>query len=589
MYSDVKSVRILISLLKEYGIKTAVLSSGTCSIPVIHSMEIDPFFQCYSDIDERSAVYFAIGIAQMKREPIAVVCTSGTATSNYLPGICEAMKQNVPLVVITCDKDQNTLGHLTIQKINQHDMYASNCKMSVCLPVIKDSNDEWAVRTMISQALLEVSHNGYGPVQINIYTDGDKKTFNIPDLPKIEKIERIDYFDLLKRKPEIDAYLKKKSRILVITGEIYNLSGQCVSNIETFCKKYGAVWSAEHVANTHSDISINTYRVFEQTTIQEFRNKLKPDLIISMGENYASYGIKSLLKQCKVEHWLINPKGRVVDAWNSIKNVFNCDIESFFELFNDDVISHVESDYQKVWRKKMESIKIPHEEFTSLHVVKDLCEKLDNCSIVHMGILNSTRLVHLFDIPKSARAYSNLGALGIDGSLSTFLGQAQEQKNGISLCVIGDLSFFYDINSLHHTQVPPNVRIVLLNNGGGSEFHLNTGKDVIPMIDDFISAGHPNKAKEWAEASGLIYLSAENDKELKKAFNKLFSDQGPVLLEILTDIEKDSVAIKEMYSTNGYSSDAAHRSLKMRRILTRIVGIQRTQKIVRMAKIWGER
>ena len=153
MYSDVKSVRFLIALLKEYGIRFAVLSSGACSIPVIHSMEIDPFFECYSDIDERSAVYFAIGMYQMKREPIAVVCTSGTAACNYLPGVCEAMKQEIPLVLITCDKDQNTLGHLTIQKIDQHDMYAENCKISVCLPPIKDNSDTWAVRTMISQAL----------------------------------------------------------------------------------------------------------------------------------------------------------------------------------------------------------------------------------------------------------------------------------------------------------------------------------------------------------------------------------------------------------------------------------------------------
>lgn len=587
MYSDVKNVRILVALLKEYGIKTAVLSSGTCSIPVIHSMEIDPCFECYSDIDERSAVYFAIGLAQMKREPIAVVCTSGTAACNYLPGVCEAMKQNIPLVIITCDKDQNTLGHLTIQKINQHEMYADNVKMSVCLSAIKDGNDEWAVRCMISQALLEMTHNGSGPVQINIYTDGDKKTFNFPKLPRVKKIDRLGYLDLVDQKDAIDRYLRSNKKILVVTGESYNLSRSCIISIEAFCKKYGAFWSAEHVANTHSLFSVNTYKVFEQTTLQEFREKLKPDIVISMGENYASYGIKSLLKLSSFTHWWIDSKGRVVDTWNSISRVFDCEIEDFFSLFAAGETEN-ESEYQLAWKKKLMSICIPSKDFTSLSVVKRICENMDKCSIIHMGILNSTRLTHLFDIPNKANAYSNLGALGIDGCLSTFLGQAAVCQGQPALCIIGDLSFFYDINALHHMDIPSNARIVLLNNGGGSEFHLNTGIDVIPMIDDFISAGHNNRAEEWAKANGLFYLSARNDKELENVLPQLFSHEGPVMLEVITDIEKDSLAIKEMYRKNGYNCDVSHKSLQWRRILKKIVGIQKTQKIVRMAKIWRE-
>ena len=589
MYSDVKNVRILIALLKEFGIRTAVLSSGTCSIPVIHSMEIDPFFECYSNIDERSAVFFAIGIAQMRREPIAVVCTSGTAACNYLPGIVEAMRQRVPLAVITCDKDPDSLGHLTIQKINQKDMYVSNCKKSVCIPVIKDRNDEWAARIMISQALLEVNHNGQGPVQINIYTDGDKKTFNTPSLPRVKAIRRLSYLNLLDCKKQIDRILREKKKILVVTGESNNLSTKCVSDIEAFCNFYGAVWSAEHVANTHSDYSINTYRVFEQTSVQDFKETLKPDLIISMGENFASYGIKSLLKQCKVDHWWIDPKGRAVDAWRSIDTIFECNIEDFFGIFNSDIKKTLESEYQKAWKRKFNSIKVPTEDFTSLYVVKRLCERINECTILHMGILNSTRLVHLFNIPRMTKAYSNLGALGIDGSLSTFLGQAKIQKNGIALCVIGDLSFFYDINSLHHLEIPTNVRIVLLNNGGGSEFHLNTGIDVIPMLDDFISAGHSNKAYGWAKANSITYLSAKDEHELTGALDVMFSGEGAMLLEVTTDIEKDSYAIKEMYKSNGYHTNLSNRNAKIKKVLTKLFGVQRMQRIVRVAKVWREK
>lgn len=589
MYSDVKNVRLLIALMKEHGIKTAVLSSGTCSIPVIHSMEIDPFFECYSDIDERSAVYFAIGLAQMKREVVAVVCTSGTATCNYLPGICEARRQNIPLLVITCDKDQNTLGHLTIQKINQHDMYARNCKKSVCIPVIKDENDDWAARTMISQAIFELDHNGSGPVQINIYTDGDKKTFNTPDLPIVKKIERIDFFKLLLQKKAIDKYLRSKTKILVVTGENSSLSDNCVANIEKFCVKYGAVWSAEHVANSHSEVALNTYKIFEQITFQEFCNKLKPEIVISMGENFASYGIKSILKKCSFSHWWIDPKGRLVDVWNSLSCVIDCEVDEFFKIMTEEVDNRQESAYQRAWKIKLESIKIPTEEFTSLYIVKRILDNLNGYSTLDMGILNSTRLVHLFDIPKNTNAYSNLGALGIDGSLSTFLGHISIQNKEKALCIIGDLSFFYDINSINKFDIPSNANILLLNNGGGSEFHLNTGIDVIPMLDDFISAGHHNKVTEWAKVNGLKYIAVKNDDELDLAIQMLNSDEGPVLVEAITDIENDSLAIKKMYKVNGYDDVVSNKSLILRKILTSLLGIKKTQKIVRMAKIWREK
>ncbi|BDZ84434.1 2-succinyl-5-enolpyruvyl-6-hydroxy-3-cyclohexene- 1-carboxylate synthase [Claveliimonas bilis] len=589
MYSDVKNVRILVALLKKHGIRTAILSSGTCSIPVIHSMEIDSFFDCYSDIDERSAVFFAIGIAQMKREPVAVVCTSGTATCNYLPGVCEAMKQNIPIVIITCDKDQNTLGHLTIQKINQHNMYASNCKYSVCIPPIKDEKDDWAVETMISQALLELDHNGKGPVHINIYTDGDKKTFNTPGLPQVKNIKRLGYSQLLEKKHVLQTTLRTSSKILVVTGQISTLTETCVASIESFCKKYGAVWSAEYVANTHSYCSLNTYKVFEQITLNEFKRSLCPDIVISMGENFASYGIKSMLKLTHFSHWLINPSGRIVDAWNSIDNIFECEIQDFFDVMNSIPDVEQTTKYQRLWDTKMNSIKIPDEEFTSLHVVKKISEISENVKLIHLGILNSTRLGHLFSFPKMANVYSNLGALGIDGSLSTFLGQASVLKEGIALCIIGDLSFFYDINSLYHTDIPSNVRIVLLNNGGGSEFHLNTGIETIPMLDEYISAGHSNKAKEWAETCGLQYMSAYDKIELSEVLKNFMNPGGPILLETFTDLEMDSLAIKSMYKANGYSDEASYKSLGLRKILTKLVGVQKSQKIVRMAKIWRER
>ena len=119
MYTYYKSIQLLIACLKVYNVKHVVLSPGGSDIPLIHSIETDDFFTCYSVIDERSAVYFGIGVSQIHNEPVACICTSGTAVSNYLPGITEAFYQNVPIIAITADKNPYFQGQIGTQKIEQ--------------------------------------------------------------------------------------------------------------------------------------------------------------------------------------------------------------------------------------------------------------------------------------------------------------------------------------------------------------------------------------------------------------------------------------------------------------------------------------
>ncbi|MFR2193542.1 MAG: thiamine pyrophosphate-binding protein [Ruminococcus sp.] len=116
MNSSFRNVQILVDLLKQYKIKDVVLSPGGSDIPLIHSIETDEYFTCFSVVDERSAAYFAMGVALQKNVPVACVCTSGTAVCNYLPGITEAFYQSVPVLAITADKNPYYQGQLEIQK-----------------------------------------------------------------------------------------------------------------------------------------------------------------------------------------------------------------------------------------------------------------------------------------------------------------------------------------------------------------------------------------------------------------------------------------------------------------------------------------
>ena len=164
---------LLISLLKQYGIKKLVLSSGTRNIPFVTAVETDDYFECFSVIDERNAAFFGLGLCQQLDEPVAIACTSGTAVSNYLTGVTEAYYSHAPLLVITCDRSPYTLHQLETQKIDQPAVFTGVVKKSVSLPVIKDADDIWYCQRLLNEAFISLKQHQSGPVHINIPLVGD--------------------------------------------------------------------------------------------------------------------------------------------------------------------------------------------------------------------------------------------------------------------------------------------------------------------------------------------------------------------------------------------------------------------------------
>lgn len=590
MYSSVKSVRYLAALLKQYGVKYAVLSSGTCSIPVLRTLEVDNDFVCFSDIDERSAVYFAIGIAQAARSPVAVVCTSGTAACNYLPGVIEANKLHVPLVVVTCDKFPYGMGNKILQKINQENIFGDNVKISVCPPIIKKREDEKDCEWMISKALYSMTCHEPGPVHINLYTDGEKKTFESKSLPDVsEPVMWYDYETLKNHLEELKSTLKTKSRILITVGQMPSpLDNDTIHCIEVFCKKYPAVIIAESVSNLKTSAKVLSYRITEQVDLDLLKEKVSPDLIISIGDYYAAYQIVPFLTQTSSLHefWCINNSGYPANIWSNISKVFECSVKAFFDFLSREEADLTSHEYYDSWKEIDKQLSIPSTiPYSSFRTVLSSSAYFNKCSIIHAAILNSTRLVNMVGTPDNVIVYSNLGALGIDGCLSTFLGQASETHAGLDLCIIGDLSFLYDVNALADCKPASNMRIILLNNGGGSEFHFNTGISVIPEIDDYIAAGHSATISQYAQECGFCYYSARNNDELEIILPEFFSDKGAAFLEVKTDIEKDAQVIKDVRASNTIRRVKKANVTNVHMLMRKIFGVNRTEKLVRIAKI----
>lgn len=296
-YPKFKTFQILVPMLKAYNIRHIVISPGSRMREFVLAVEEDPFFITYDVTDERSASYFALGLSQELSEPVVIVCTSSTATTNYFPGVTEAFYQNVPLVVLTGDRDPYMLGQQEDQMINQVGMYDRVVRKSVTLPIVKDDNaDRWYCERLICEALLELNHHKTGPVHINvpvpavIYWSNDKP---IEEYPEVKVIRRysLDDEQLLTKKVE---ELSRANKILILAGQ--GTTGFDEKLLDSFFGKYNCVIHAEHMGNISSKGKINIAALSENIADNVFEEYM-PDIVISFQGTIAiTRGLKEKLR-----------------------------------------------------------------------------------------------------------------------------------------------------------------------------------------------------------------------------------------------------------------------------------------------------
>lgn len=581
MYTNMRNIQILVALLKAYNIRNLVLAPGGSDIPIIHSVEEDSFFECYSVVDERSLIYFALGLAQEKKEIVACVCTSGTAVSNFLPGITEAFYQNVPLVAITADKSPYFLDQMETQKIDQIGIFDKVCKKSVNLPIIRNQDDEWLCGRLINEALLEVNHHGTGPVQINIPVMGDTTVYTENLLPSVKKINLVSYNDTGNSWKCYQTKLHNAEKIMVIVGQNIYFDSQLKDKMKKFFNKFNVIFSVEHMSNLDIEGTVHTYPLTEMHK-NNINKELVPDIVISVGNNVSSYVIKTFLREnrSRVEHWSIDEMCRVRDTYMCLNTLFECSLDYFLDKMltslNDSYIN--KKTYYNMWKIHIDKLVYPNFEFSNFYVGKKLSEIIPANSVLHLAILNSTRIMQFFRLNEGIRTYSNIGALGIDGCLSSFVGQASATKD-LAFCLIGDLSFFYDMNAASIRHLSNNARIILLNNGGAAEFHFFMGKEKIPTINKHISVANHRTAKGWVESLGYKYYAVSNKEEADTILPLLAQYSNcPIFLEVFTDMESDASISKEFYASN-YPKDLKS---SIKKVASKVLKEKQYQKLLKM-------
>ena len=581
MYTELKTYQQIIALLKKYNIKNCVLSAGSRNVPFVHSVEKDDFFNCYSVVDERSAGYFALGLAQETQEPVVISCTASTASCNYYPAVAEAFYQNVPLIILTSDRNPTMLGQREDQMIDQVGMFDRHVKKSVNLPIINDEDDEYYCERLINEALLELNHHTKGPVHINIPMKSYNNSFNVKKLPEVKKINRLCLEDSTDYWKEKINTLKKYNRIMVICGQNDKTSDRLSKSVNEFFKKYNSVIIVDHMSNIDVDSSINSIIAFDDKYITTKKMKeLLPDLIISFGGQVFS-GIKSELRKFykDVEHWSIQPDGQVVDLFKSLNTIFECSPEYFFELANN-FDSNNNLKYYNLIKSYVDEVKYPEFNYCHVYAIKSLVEKIKEDSILHLSVNDSIRIANFFKIRKNINVSANIGTYGIDGPISTFIGHSVS-SNKQAYLIVGDLAFFYDMNALRLNSIKNNMHILLINNHGGSEFYYNgSWKD--NYSDLHTTARHNTQAKEWACSNNFKYLSATSKKEIDESIDKFINENAkPILLEVFTEMSTDAKAINAFYDESRPRDLKSEIIRKSKKIIKKTIGQDKAEKIAK--------
>ena len=543
---------ILINMLHAYGVKKVVLSSGARNIPFVSAIETDQRFECFSVVDERNAAFFGLGMCQMANEPVAIACTSGTAASNYLSGVTEAYYSHSPLIVLTFDRSPYSLHQIETQKIDQPAIFQSVVKKTVSLPLIKDEDDIWYCQRLINEALIAMRQHQDGPVHINIPLIGDQNKLVSESVERdtIDHINVIDYVSTENscRFKSYAAFLMKK-KIMLVIGQSIPLSIGDQEQIKKFCANYQPVVLADNLSNFRCNEMVLAEGVGKALNTKTITNYL-PDIVISFGCNFQER-IKDLIRahRCKVIHWSIEPEGIIRDVFKCQKAVFECTPGVFFEKINKYAPEvQADSNFLRRWKALEKALIFPEMPFSNFYIAREFSKVIPNNSIFHMAILNSTRLMQFFKLDPSITCFSNVNAFGIDGCLPSFMGHAAVTDR-LAFLMIGDLSFLYGMNAAAIKHRKNNIRILVVNNGGGAEVHIMPDSNAIPTIDWHIGCAHDRSVKGWVESMGYEYLTASNKDELGVALSTFVSPDHnrPVVLETFTKMKEDGEYTLSIY------------------------------------------
>lgn len=560
MYSNKENVNILTSLLLEYGVSDAVVCPGSRNAPIVHNLSVCEAIRCRPVTDERSAAFYALGLSIATRRPTVVCVTSGSALLNVMPAVAEAAYQHVPLVVISADRPQQWIDQLDGQTIPQSDALGRFVRKAVQLPEPHNDEERWLCRRLVNEAMHLATCRQGAPVHINVPISEPLFEFDTEQLPQLSRFNYIKRAAIKDASMDMPDAFHKAKRPMIVIGQ---LAHGTVSHetIRSLSEKY--VVMSEPLSNPsymtiHFDEAIR-YIVSDNSSInddEDDKTAYYPDYVIYVGDTLVSKPARRFLRNAKAPSCLITPDAADIhDPLMTLTDIVECDTDSInallaslcdapdtderclfhdrWQSFLDAYAAHADA-YAPEY-SQMATVKYFEEQLADLDI--DICVHYANSSAVRLACIYAQHYV-----------WCNRGVNGIEGSLSTAAGFSLATHD-MTVCVIGDLSFFYDQNALWNSNLRGNLRIILLNNRGGGIFRQLPGLSDSPAADDLVMASHENTAQGICTQNDIGYMSAKNMDEMQIGVVTLLTRESerPMLLEVFTDSNDDVKALEKYF------------------------------------------
>ena len=554
----------LVALLQAHGVRDVVLCPGSRNAPLVYALSHQlAGATCHSIIDERSAGFYALGLALATHRAVVVCCTSGTAVANLHPAVAEAYYQGVPLIVLSADRPERWIGQWAGQTMPQPGLFGSLVRKAVHLPEPHTEEERWYCNRLINEALLAAQAPLPGPVQINVPIS-DPGVSLLPPTPVAHAPEPSDRrpigmqpgrriqqlypysIDAQAVEPLLQRLVTFERKMILVGQESWSAA---MSIGESFPQSLREQFLCIGESLSNSPVSICSLDALLASLSEGDRRALQPDLLITLGGHIVSNKMKQYLRSYPPrETWHLSPDPSVVDLFCSLTEQIIAPVEPFLETMAQSLAGCASSPYACHWRERIDRLPSPTPRYSSLAVVGSLLSHLpEEPCVLHLANSSSVRYAELFRKPRRLLTLCNRGTSGIEGSLSTALGFARQRAEERHFIVIGDLSFFYDLNALGLPEVGSNVRVLLLNNQRGSIFQSLPTLEMDRLSQRYITAEHQLRAQGWAESCGWEYLSVQEASELEETMAYFVGPADrPRLLEAFVSSE-DEIAELQTY------------------------------------------
>ena len=554
----------LVALLHKHDVRDVVLCPGSRNAPLVHALSHQlAGATCHSIIDERSAGFYALGLALATHRAVVVCCTSGTAVANLHPAVAEAYYQGVPLIVLSADRPERWIGQWAGQTLPQPGLFGSLVRKAVHLPEPHTEEERWYCNRLINEALLAALAPLPGPVQINVPISDPGVSLLPPTSAKHDpessdrrpigmqpgrRIQQLYPYSIDAQ--AVESLLRRLAtfeRKMILVGQ--ETWSAATSTGETFPQSLREQFLCIGESLSNSPVSICSLDALLASLSEGDRRALQPDLLITLGGHVVSNKMKQYLRTYPpLETWHLSPDPSVVDLFCSLTEQISAPAGPFLETMAQSLAGHASSPYALQWRERIDRLPSPTPRYSSLEVVGSLLSHLpkEPC-VLHLANSSSVRYAELFRKPRRLLTLCNRGTSGIEGSLSTALGFARQRAEEWHFIVIGDLSFFYDLNALGLPEVGSNVRALLLNNQRGSIFQSLPTLEMDRLSQRYITAEHQLRAQGWAESCGWEYLSVQEASELEETMAYFVGPADrPRILEAFVSSE-DEIAELQTY------------------------------------------